>query len=150
MTTHLSKPFLLDPSTPLGPTRYAHARTIQTGSSTTMYISGIAAVTPAGKIEGITTHPDGSYKPDVRAQTSAVLNRIEAIIKGASENKAGLSNIVDATVYLVDMERDYSGFNEVWNGVYKTRESAPTRATVEVGGLPDKRLVVEVKAIAVF
>ncbi|KAL4966164.1 RidA family protein [Aspergillus stella-maris] len=115
-----------------------------------MYISGIAAVTPAGEIEGLITQDDGSTRPDIKAQTLAVLSRIEAIIHGASDGKAGLGNIVDATVYLVDMERDYKGFNEVWNEVYKTREEAPSRATVEVKGLPDKRLVVEVKAVAVF
>ncbi|KAL4800855.1 Endoribonuclease L-PSP/chorismate mutase-like protein [Aspergillus venezuelensis] len=150
MTSNLSKPYLLDPSTPPGLIRYAHARTIQTGGYTTMYISGIASVTPEGNIEGLVTQDDGSARPDIKAQTRAVLSRIEAIIQGASDGKADMKNIVDATVYLLDMERDYKGFNEVWNGVYKSREEAPSRATIEVKGLPDKRLIVEVKAVAVF
>ncbi|KAL4941991.1 hypothetical protein BDV06DRAFT_222614 [Aspergillus oleicola] len=148
----ISTPFLLDPSTPAGLTRYAHARVIppNNGSHQTIYISGIASITPTGTIEGVITNPDGSYTPDVRAQTASVLCRIESIIQGASEGKAGLKNIVDATVYLTDMERDYKGFNEEWNKIWGDRVTAPSRATVEVKGLPDRRLVVEVKCVAVF
>ncbi|KAL2670313.1 hypothetical protein Neosp_014780 [[Neocosmospora] mangrovei] len=42
-----------------------------------------------------------------------------------------------------------SGMNEEWNKVFASRASAPARATIGVKELPDPRLIVEVKAVAV-
>ncbi|RFU29307.1 hypothetical protein B7463_g7032, partial [Scytalidium lignicola] len=142
--------FLLDPQTPPGATRYAHARVVPPASSHTIYISGIAAVSPDGTYEGVTTNADGSYTCDIRVQTAAVLRRIESIIKGASDGQAGLHNIVDATVYVLDMKTQYAGMNEEWNKIWPDRGSAPTRATIGVRELPDPRFLVEIKATAIF
>ncbi|KAL4779772.1 Endoribonuclease L-PSP/chorismate mutase-like protein [Aspergillus varians] len=142
--------FLLDPETPPGPTRYAHARVIPPSTNSTIYIAGIAAVRPDGTYEGVTENPDGSYTSDIRVQTAAVLRRIESIIKGASGGKADLYNIVDATVYILDMKTQYAGMNEEWNKIWKDRASAPTRATIGVRELPNERFLVEIKATAVF
>jgi 2-aminomuconate deaminase len=143
-------PFLLDQSTPAGLTRYAHARILPPSTYHTIYISGIAAVTPEGTYEGVTENPDGTYNLDIRVQTAAVLRRIEGIIKGASNGKADLHSIVDAVVYVVDMKRVYAGINEEWNKVWSDRASAPARATIGVKELPDLRFLVEVKAMAVL
>ncbi|KAL4978311.1 Endoribonuclease L-PSP/chorismate mutase-like protein [Aspergillus desertorum] len=130
------QPFLLNPRAPAGLTRYAHARLIPPCSKTTLYISGIAAIAPDGELGGVATHPDGSWTADIRAQTAAVLRRIEGIIRGASGGGADLYNIVDAVVYLTDIKGQYT--------------EAPARATVGVRELPDERFLVEIKATAVF
>ncbi|EED18360.1 translation initiation inhibitor, putative [Talaromyces stipitatus ATCC 10500] len=142
--------FLLDPEKKAGPMRYSHARVVQPNIHHTIYISGIAAVTPDGEYEGVTENPDGTYELDIRAQTAAVLRRIESIIKGASDGKANLYNIVDATVYILDMKSQYAGMNEEWNKIWHDRASAPSRATIGVRELPDPRFLVEIKATAIL
>lgn len=148
--TSNGKSFLLDPEKKAGLTRYSHARVVPASTYQTIYVSGIAAVTPDGKYEGVVENDDGTYELDIRKQTAAVLQRIDSIIKGASDGKADLHNIVDATVYILDMKSQYEGMNEEWNKIWKDRASAPSRATIGVRELPDPRFLVEVKAIAIF
>ncbi|KAI6083702.1 YjgF-like protein [Hypoxylon rubiginosum] len=141
--------FLLDPNTPAGPTRYAHARVAPASAHRTIYVSGIAAVSPDGKLEGATQKADGTWDLDIRAQTAAVLRRIDDIIRGASGGKGGIANVIDSVVYVLDMKAHYAGMNEEWNKVFADRASAPARATVGVRELPDPRFVVEIKVVAV-
>lgn len=142
--------FLLDPEKPAGPTRYSHARVVAPSTHHTIYISGIAAVTPEGKYEGVKENADGSFTIDVREQTAAVLHRIDSIIKGASNGKADLHNIVDSTVYILNMKTQYADMNEEWNKIWSDRASAPSRATIGVKELPDPRFAVEIKATAIY
>lgn len=74
---------------------------------------------------------------------------IDKIVAGASGGKGSVANLIDAVVYLTEMERDYAGMNEEWNKVFASREVGPARATIGVKALPDPRFVVEVKAVAV-
>ncbi|KAK2810451.1 hypothetical protein FQN50_002940 [Emmonsiellopsis sp. PD_5] len=142
--------FLLNPEAPAGLMRYSHARILPPSTYHTIHVAGIAAVSPDGTYEGVTENPDGTFTLDIRAQTAAVLRRVESIIKGASNGKADLHNVVDATVYILDMATQYAGMNEEWNKIWTDRATAPARATIGVRELPDPRLLVEVKAIAVF
>lgn len=142
--------FLLDPEKRTGPTRYSHARVVQPSTHNTIYISGIAAISPDGTYEGVKDNGDGSFTVDVREQTAAVLRRIDNIIKGASNGKADLYNIVDSTVYILDMKTQYADMNAEWNKVWSDRASAPSRATIGVRELPDPRFAVEIKATAIF
>jgi 2-aminomuconate deaminase len=136
--------FLLKPDAPEGPTRFPQARSVPT-SSRTIYVSGIASVLPDGTVAGAA---DGQIL-DARIQTSTILQTIDTIIKGASNGKGGIANLIDAVVYLTEMERDYAGMNEEWNKVFASRSSAPARATIGVKSLPDARFVVEVKGVAI-
>ena len=136
--------FLLNPDAPEGLTRFPQARSVSSGSRT-IYIAGIASILPDGTVTGI---EDGKV-PDVREQTKTILKTIDKIIKGASEGKGGVHNLIDAVVYLTEMERDYAGMNEIWNTVFESRMVAPARATVGVKDLPDRRFVVEVKGVSV-
>ncbi|KAJ5649181.1 uncharacterized protein N7484_002904 [Penicillium longicatenatum] len=142
--------FLLDPEKQAGPTRYSHARVVQPSTHHTIYISGIAAVTPDGTYEGVVENPDGSFTADVKEQTAAILRRIDSIIQGASDGKANIYNIVDAIVYILDMKTQYAGMNEEWNKIWADRANAPSRATIGVKELPDPRFMVEIKATAIF
>lgn len=136
--------FLLNRDAAEGPTRFPQARSLPSNSRT-IYISGIARVLPDGSVAGIV---DGQV-PDVRQQTAAVLDIIDKIVAGASGGKGSVANLIDAVVYLTEMERDYAGVNEEWNKVFASREVAPARATIGAKALPDPRFVVEVKAVAV-
>ncbi|RKO91424.1 2-aminomuconate deaminase, partial [Blyttiomyces helicus] len=59
---------------------------------------------------------------------------------------ATLENVVDLTVFLVDM-KDYAGFNAVYNQ-YFDAATGPSRTTVAVHQLPNPRLLIEIKAVA--
>lgn len=143
--------FLLDPEKQIGPTRYSHARVLQAGDHSTIYVSGIAAVNPIdGTYEGVQQNTDGSFTFNVREQTAAVLRRLDTIIRGASGGKADIYNTIDSTVYVLDMKTQYADMNEEWNKVWPERINAPARATVGVRELPDPRFAVEIKATAVF
>jgi 2-iminobutanoate/2-iminopropanoate deaminase len=79
---------------------------------------------------------------DVRAQTTASIERMETILADVG---ASLSDIVTATVFLVDVA-DFGGFNEAW--AEKFGDHRPARATVRADLLLEG-LVVEIQAIAV-
>ncbi|KAK6004501.1 hypothetical protein QM012_008363 [Aureobasidium pullulans] len=136
--------FLLNLNAPEGPTRFPQARSVPSGSRT-IYVSGIASLLPDGTVAGI---KEGQI-PDVRKQTETILGTIDSIIRRASDEKGDIHNLIDAVVYLTEMERDYAGMNEEWNKVFESRSSAPARATIGVKDLPDSRFVVEVKGVAI-
>lgn len=141
--------FLLNPDAPEGLTKFPQARLAPTSSHRTIYVSGTACVQPDGSWPGVTENADGTRTLDIHKQTAAVLENIDRIVKGATGGKGGVQNLIDAVVYVVNMERDYTGMNEEWNKVFTTRGSAPARATIGVKELPDPRMIVEVKAVAV-
>ena len=120
---------------------YAHAFRI----GKTIYVSGTGPRDPAtNEIPGGPIH-DEEGNPldyDIRAQTRAVIENIETILEGAGSN---LGRIIDCLVFLVDMERDFDGYNEVYNEYFADILSA--RTTVAVSALPTP-IAVEFKVIA--
>ncbi|EFX01187.1 L-psp endoribonuclease family protein [Grosmannia clavigera kw1407] len=141
--------YIVNPSGPEPASIFANARLSPTGTHRTIYIAGTACVKPDGTWPGVTENADGSLTLDVRKQTAAVLENIDAVVKAATGGKGGVQNLIDTVVYVVNMKRDYAGMNEEWNKVFPTRSVAPARATIGINELPDPRMVVEVKAVAV-
>ena len=87
----------------------------------------------------------GTTALDIRVQTRAVLENIKAIL---AEHGADLSDLVQVTTYLVNMN-DFGGYNEVWASYFgASSESAPTRTTVAVHQLPHPHLLIEIQAVA--
>ena len=86
--------------------------TIQVGN--TLYLAGMLASTPENK-------------GDIKAQTAATLDRIDAALKTAGYE---WSHIVEGLVYLTDMSK----FQDM-NAVYRERfpKDPPARATIGVG-----------------
>lgn len=127
--------------------RYPHGRVVAPGADQALvFVSGISSRKPDNSWEGVTVHVDGSVTLDIHQQTSAVLDNIDAILRAAG---GSLSDVVDMTVFLVDM-KDYAGMNEIWNARFPTKENAPARTTVAVHQLPHKNLLVEMKAVALL
>lgn len=79
---------------------------------------------------------------DVRAQTEAVIANVRAVLEAAG---GALEDVLDVTVYLVDMDRDFAGFNEVYAKHFTGIQAA--RTTVAVRALPTP-IAVEFKVIA--
>ena len=78
----------------------------------------------------------------IEAQTRATVDNVRAILEDAGSS---LEKILDVTVYLTDMKRDFDSFNRVYAELLGTIQ--PTRTTVGVDSLPTP-IAVEMKIIA--
>jgi 2-aminomuconate deaminase len=94
---------------------------------------------PGGPIRDADGRPS-TY--DIRAQTHAVFDTLERVLTASG---AALEHVVDMTCFLVDMDRDFPGFNEVYRE--RIGHVGPTRTTVAIRALPTP-IAVEFKAIA--
>ncbi len=112
----------------LGP--YPHARRL----GNLLFLSGIGPRHP--KTEQI---PEG-----IEAQTRACIENVRAILEDAG---SALDKVVDVTVFLTNIDRDFAAFNRVYAEYFETLPSRPTRTTVGVVALPVP-ISVELKVIA--
>lgn len=120
---------------------YAHARRV----GDLLFLSGIGPrdpktnEIPGGPIRGA----DGKPRDyDVKAQTRAVIANVKAVLEAAGSS---MERIVDVTVYLIDMDRDFAAYNAVWAEYFT---SIPvTRTTIAIRALPTP-IAVEFKVIA--
>lgn len=119
--------------------QYPHARRV----GDLIFVSGVSSRRPDGSHEGVELDEDGELRLDIKAQARAVLQNIGVIL---GEAGASLDDVVDVTVFLVDMA-DYAGFNEAYNEFFEA-STGPTRTTVAVAELPHPNLLVELKVIA--
>jgi len=78
----------------------------------------------------------------IEAQTLAVFKNVRTVLEDAG---ASWDDIVDVTVFLTDMKRDFAAFNRLYAQAFTTNR--PTRTTIEVGALPTP-IAVELKVIA--
>lgn len=107
-----------------------------------VYLSGTSSRRPDNTIAGAQVDELGTTALDIRAQTRAVIENLRDLLR---EAEAGLADLVQVTVYLVNMN-DFAGFNEVWAEYFD--EQGPTRTTVAVHQLPHPHLLVEMQAVA--
>ena len=78
----------------------------------------------------------------IEAQTRATVDNVRVILEEAGSS---LEKILDVTVYLTDMKRDFESFNRVYAELLGHIQ--PTRTTVGVDSLPTP-IAVEMKIIA--
>jgi 2-aminophenol/2-amino-5-chlorophenol 1,6-dioxygenase subunit alpha len=123
---------------PVGP--YPHARR----SGEMLYLSGIGPRRPgSGEIPGVVFDEAGNIVDhDIEVQTRSVIENIRTILE---EGGSSLDRVVDVTVFLTDMKRDFERFNQVYAEYFGTIQ--PTRTTVGVDSLPTP-IAVELKVIA--
>jgi len=123
---------------PVGP--YPHARRV----GDLLFLSGIGPRQPlTGEIPGVIRDAAGSViEHDIEVQTRACIENIRAILEDAGSS---LDKVLDVTVYLTDMERDFQRFNKVYGEFFA--DAQPTRTTVGVDSLPTP-IAVELKVIA--
>ena len=120
---------------------YPHAR--QVGDL--LYLSGVGPrqpgtnAIPGGPIRDEEGNP---IEYDIKAQTRAVVENIARILEEAGSS---MDKIVDVTSFLVDMDRDFAGYNEVW--AETLGHYGPTRTTLAIRALPTP-IAVEMKVIA--
>ena len=107
-----------------------------------IFVSGTSSRRTDNTFEGVEVDEFGTTKLDIKAQTKAVLDNINDILK---EEGASLKDVVDVSSFLVNMN-DFGGYNEVYASYFDY--DGPTRTTVAVHQLPHPHLLIEIKVIA--
>lgn len=107
-----------------------------------IYVSGTSSRRPDNSFVGVDVDEFGTTNLDIKAQTKAVLDNINDILK---EEGASLKDIVDVTTFLVNMN-DFGGYNQVYADHFDY--DGPTRTTVAVHQLPHPHLLIEIKVVA--
>ena len=119
---------------------YPHARRV----GQLLFLSGLGPRDPAtNTVPGNVVDEHGKVvSHDIRAQCHAVFRNVRAVLEDAG---AAWEDVVDVTVFLTDLERDFAAYNEVYASYFK--DTRPTRTTVGVSRLPTP-IAIELKVIA--
>ena len=122
--------------------RYPHARRV----GDLLFLSGIGPRDPAtNAIPGNDTFADGRVRSyDIAAQTRAVFANVRAVLEASD---AHWEDLVDVTVYLTDMARDFATYNAIWAEHFPDPDTAPCRTTLGITALPTP-IAIELKCIA--
>ncbi len=120
---------------------YPHARRV----GDFLFLSGLGSRVP-GTDEvpgGPVRNPDGTPRDyDAAAQTEQVIANLKTVLEEAG---ATLNDVLDVTVFLIDMDRDFKAFNEVYRRHFEGIQA--TRTTVAIKALPTP-IAVEFKVMA--
>lgn len=121
---------------------YPHARR----AGGLLFLSGIGPRDPADdSIPGNEYFADGRVRSyDIEAQARAVLANVRAVLDASG---ARWEDLVDVTVYLTDMARDFKAWNAVWAEHFPDPAHAPCRTTVGITALPTP-IAIELKCVA--
>lgn len=94
-------------------------------------------------IPGLKLDKHGNYiEFDFEAQVHSVFKNVKTALEEAGSS---WHKIVDVTVFLVNMKRDFHTFNKIYAQYFK--EIMPCRTTIEVNSLPSA-IAIELKVIA--
>jgi 2-aminomuconate deaminase len=119
---------------------YPHARRV----GNLLFLSGVGPRDPrTNAIVGNLYDTEGrllSY--DIDAQCRAVFANVRAILHASG---ARWEDLVDVTVYLTDMARDFAAYNRVYAEYFTTAQ--PCRTTLGITALPTP-IAIELKCVA--
>ena len=123
---------------------YPHAR--RAGNQ--LFLSGVGPRDPASNgVPGNVFAADGRLESyDIDAQTRSVFANVRAVLESSG---AKWEDLVDVTVYLTDMARDFSAYNAIWAEYFPDAALAPCRTTLGITALPTP-IAIELKCIAVI
>lgn len=119
---------------------YPHARKV----GNLLFLSGVGPrERGTKKIPGVELDENGNILSyDIEAQCHSVFKNIRTIIEEAG---SGWDKIVDVTVFLTNMKKDFPVYNKIYAEYFKNNQ--PCRTTVEIGSLPTP-IAIELKVIA--
>src|SRR6185295_11727520 len=119
---------------------YPHARKV----GSLLFLSGVGPrERGAKKILGVELNENGeiiSYAIEI--QCRSVFQNVKYILEDAGSS---WDKIVDVTVFLTNMKKDFATYNKVYAEYFK--DNQPCRTTVEVNALPTP-IAIELKVIA--
>lgn len=81
---------------------------------------------------------------DIELQTRSVFANVRAVLEASG---ASWDDLVDVTVYLTDMERDFPAYNALWAEYFPDIDRAPCRTTLGIVALPTP-IAIELKCVA--
>ena len=112
-----------------------------------LFLSGIGPrVRGSKEIPGVTLSADGKVENyDIKTQCRAVFENVRLVLEDAGAN---WTDIVDVTVFLTNMKKDFPIYNKIYAEYFAGQgKPNPTRTTVEVTALPTP-IAIELKVIA--
>tara|TARA_Y100000739_G_C20425903_1_gene381126 strand:+ start:151 stop:627 length:477 start_codon:yes stop_codon:yes gene_type:complete len=126
---------------------YPHARRV----GDLLFLSGVGP-RKAGSgngdsvVPGLELNKNGEIVTfDFEAQVHAVFANVKAVLVASNSS---WEELVDVTVFLVNMERDFKSFNRIYAEYFPgDSENRPCRTTVEINCLPTP-IAIELKCIA--
>lgn len=119
---------------------YPHARRV----GNLLFLSGIGPRNPKdNSIPGLQIDSEGNIVAyDIEAECHAVFANVKAILEAGGSR---WENIVDVTVFLTHMKKDFPVYNRIYGEYFKDVQAC--RTTVEVKSLPTP-IAIELKVIA--
>lgn len=123
---------------------YPHARRV----GNLLFLSGIGPRDRlTNSIPGNELYADGRVRRyDIDAQVRAVFANVRTVLEASG---ARWVDLVDVTVYLTDMLRDFRIYNAIWAEYFPDPAQAPCRTTVGITALPTP-IAIELKCTAVL
>lgn len=129
--------FSNDSPKPMG--AYPHARR----AGNLLFLSGIGSRKKDNSIPGLILNAEGEkVDHDIAAECRQVFENVKTVLIEAGSD---WKNIIDVTVFLTDMKKDFATYNTLYAEYFK--EVQPCRTTVEVKSLPSQ-ISIELKVIA--
>ena len=119
---------------------YPHARKV----GNLLFLSGVGPRKPGTNvIPGVMMDGQGNtLGHDIEVQCHSVFENVKIILEEAGST---WGNLIDITVFLTNMSRDFDTFNKVYGEYFM--DNQPCRTTVEVTSLPTP-IAIELKCIA--
>jgi 2-aminomuconate deaminase len=119
---------------------YPHARRV----GNLLFLSGIGPrERGSSAIPGVVLDADGGVASyDFELQCHSVFRNVRAVLEEAGSD---WSRLVDVTVFLTNMKRDFAVYNALYAEYF--RDNQPCRTTVEISSLPTP-IAIELKCIA--
>jgi 2-aminomuconate deaminase len=119
---------------------YPHARRV----GNLLFLSGVGPRRPdTNEIPGVTLDENKNViNYDISEQCHAVFRNVRVVLEASGSH---WENLVDVTVFLTNMKKDFPVFNKIYAEYFK--ENQPCRTTVEVTALPTP-IAIELKCIA--
>jgi 2-aminomuconate deaminase len=119
---------------------YPHAKKV----GSLLFLSGVGPRKRGSNIiPGVKLSADGSVLDySIEEQCVSVFENIKLILEEAGSS---WENIVDVTVFLTNMKRDFEVYNQLYGECFS--KPFPTRTTIEINCLPTP-IAIELKVIA--
>lgn len=123
---------------------YPHARKV----GNLLFLSGVGPRISGSDandsgVPGLTLDHNGNFEEfDFEAQVHSVFANVKAVLEASG---ASWDDLVDVTVFLTDMKRDFKTFNKIYAKYFKSNQ--PCRTTVAIDSLPTP-IAIELKCIA--
>ncbi|NNC83601.1 MAG: RidA family protein [Flavobacteriales bacterium] len=123
---------------------YPHARKV----GNLLFLSGVGPRIAGSDaqdsgVPGLTLDKNGNFiEFDFEAQCRSVFDNVRTILEASG---SAWDQLVDVTVFLVDMKRDFQTYNRIYAEYFE--DNQPCRTTVEINSLPTP-IAIELKCIA--